>query len=70
MAVKDNCPGMDAFVKKQIFEPFFTTRQIQEGTGLGLSISYFIITEDHCGQMEVSSKIDKGSEFTIRLPLA
>ena len=70
MAVKDNGPGMEASVKQHIFEPFFTTRQIQEGTGLGLSVSYFIITEDHGGQMEVSSGVDGGSEFIIRFPLA
>lgn len=69
-SIKDNGPGMDEAIQKRIFEPFFTTKQPHEGTGLGLSVSYFIITEDHRGQMEVISGPNKGSEFIIRLPLA
>jgi len=69
-AIKDNGPGMDETVQKRILEPFFTTKQPHEGTGLGLSVAYFIITEDHRGQMEVISGPNQGSEFIIRLPLA
>ena len=53
---------------KRIFEPFFTTRQPGDGTGLGLSICYGII-KDHDGNLEVSSRLNKGSTFTVKLPL-
>jgi len=39
------------------------------GTGLGLSVSYFIVTDQHNGTMDVSSKPGEGSCFTVRLPL-
>ncbi len=39
------------------------------GTGLGLSVSYFIITENHDGEMAVESSPGCGAKFIIRLPL-
>jgi signal transduction histidine kinase len=51
-----------------VFEPFFTTKPVGQGTGLGLSISYGII-EQHRGKIQVSSTPNRGSVFTVRLPL-
>ncbi|TIH09734.1 sensor histidine kinase [Pseudomonas leptonychotis] len=68
--VEDNGVGMPESVRKRIFEPFFTTKEVGQGTGLGLSVSYFIITNNHKGQMEVQSKAGQGTCFTLRLPLA
>jgi len=68
--VEDNGVGMSESVRKRIFEPFFTTKEVGQGTGLGLSVSYFIITNNHKGQMEVQSKPGQGTCFTLRLPLA
>ena len=68
--VEDNGAGMPEVVRKRIFEPFFTTKEVGQGTGLGLSVSYFIITNNHKGQMEVQSKEGQGTCFTLRLPLA
>jgi ribosomal protein L24E len=31
--------------------------------------AYFIITENHCGEMDVFSEPGKGTRFVIRLPL-
>ncbi|MDZ5605114.1 ATP-binding protein [Pseudomonas sp. RP23018S] len=67
--LEDNGIGMDEAVRKRIFEPFFTTKDIGQGTGLGLSVSYFIITNNHKGQMEVHSTPGQGTCFTLRLPL-
>ena len=67
--VEDNGIGMPDTVRKRIFEPFFTTKEIGQGTGLGLSVAYFIITNNHKGQMEVHSKPGAGTCFTLRLPL-
>jgi signal transduction histidine kinase len=68
--VEDNGVGMSESVRKRTFEPFFTTKEIGQGTGLGLSVSYFIITNNHKGQMEVQSTLGQGTCFTLRLPLA
>ncbi len=65
----DNGPGIDIEHQKRIFEPFFTTKEVGLGTGLGLSVSYFIITENHQGQLSVDSGKGKGTCFRILLPL-
>ena len=65
--VIDNGCGIPKENMDRIFDPFFTTKDVGEGTGLGLAISYKII-EKHNGKVEVSSKVDKGTTFTIRFP--
>ena len=69
MALEDNGPGMDEATRKRVFEPFFTTKAPGLGTGLGLSVSYFIITQNHGGDMTVESSPGRGARFIIRLPL-
>jgi two-component system NtrC family sensor kinase len=51
----------------RIFEPFFSTKG-QKGTGLGLSVIWGII-DNHNGTISVESIINKGTTFTIHLPL-
>ena len=67
--IEDNGPGMDEAISKRVFEPFFTTKPVGMGTGLGLSVSYFIITENHGGQMDVFSEPGRGTTFVVRLPV-
>ncbi len=67
--IEDNGPGIEPAVLKRVFEPFYTTKPVGIGTGLGLSVSYFIITENHGGEMEVQSVPGLGATFIIRLPL-
>ncbi len=67
--IEDNGPGMDEATRKRVFEPFFTTKSEGVGTGLGLSVSYFIITDNHGGEMVVESQPGCGTKFIIRLPL-
>ncbi len=67
--VEDNGVGFDENVSNRIFEPFFTTKSVGLGTGLGLSVSYFIIVENHNGQLEVVSTPDVGTVFKVRLPI-
>jgi PAS domain S-box-containing protein len=69
MEIEDNGPGMDEETRKRVFEPFFTTKPAGVGTGLGLSVSYFIITENHYGEMAVESHLGSGATFIIRLPI-
>ncbi|MET0025220.1 MAG: ATP-binding protein [Sedimenticola sp.] len=67
--VEDNGPGMEEDVLGRIFEPFFTTREIGEGTGLGLSVSYFIVTQEHKGELRVESEPGEGTRFMLCLPM-
>jgi PAS domain S-box-containing protein len=67
--IEDNGPGMNEATRRRVFEPFFTTKPPDRGTGLGLSVSYFIITENHDGEMTVQSTPDQGTKFVINLPV-
>ncbi|MEJ2661330.1 MAG: PAS domain S-box protein, partial [Desulfobacteraceae bacterium] len=66
--IEDNGPGIDEALRRKVFDPFFTTKPVGKGTGLGLSVSYFIITEDHGGQLSVRTGSNGGALFVIRLP--
>lgn len=63
--IKDNGNGMNEEIQKRIFEPFYTTKS--KGTGLGLALTHKIL-ESHSAIINVSSEINKGTEFTIRFP--
>ena len=52
---------------KKIFDPFFTTKK-SGGTGLGLSISLSYI-KNHDGDISVRSEVNKGTTFSIFLPI-
>ena len=67
--VEDNGPGIDEKIRKRVFEPFYTSKPVGEGTGLGLSVSYFIIRENHGGDLYVISEPGKGANFVIKLPI-
>ena len=66
--ITDSGAGIPQKDIKRIFEPFFTTKPVGQGTGLGLSISYGII-EQHRGKIQVASSPEKGTVFTIQLPI-
>lgn len=64
--VIDNGRGMDKERLASLFEPFSSSKE--KGVGLGLAIAYSIIKE-HGGNMEVVSKHNHGSTFSIYLPI-
>ncbi|MCC7345520.1 MAG: PAS domain-containing protein [Deltaproteobacteria bacterium] len=65
--VEDDGEGISEENLKNIFDPYFTTKRQRGGSGLGLPICYNIIRE-HGGQIEVSSRVNEGSVFRIRVP--
>jgi two-component system, NtrC family, sensor kinase len=67
--VVDEGVGIDEAVLDQIFEPFFTTKTDGRGTGLGLSIVRDIVTS-HGGRLSAHSVVQRGTTFTLFLPLA
>jgi signal transduction histidine kinase/ActR/RegA family two-component response regulator len=69
LCITDTGHGMDAATIKRIFEPFFTTKAPGEGTGLGLAVVQAII-QGHDGVLTVESQLNRGSSFSIYLPLA
>lgn len=67
--VNDTGHGMPPDHLEHIFDPFFTTKPVGRGTGLGLSIVYGIIKK-HGGTINVRSKVNVGTTFSIQLPIA
>jgi len=66
LAVEDTGTGIPDDVIHKIFEPYFTTKV--DGTGLGLTMTYKVVKE-HGGDIQVKSEADKGTCFTITLPV-
>jgi two-component system sensor histidine kinase HydH len=64
--IKDDGSGISADDLSKIFDPYFTTKP--KGTGLGLAIVHKII-EAHRGQVKVRNTSNKGTIFSIILPL-
>jgi two-component system, NtrC family, sensor kinase len=68
IAIKDNGSGIPKENLKHIFEPFYSTKEKGKGTGLGLSISYGIV-QKLGGTILVESELNKGTTFSVELPL-
>lgn len=66
LEVRDSGQGIPKATLPHIFDPFFTTKKT--GTGLGLSTCYGIVKQLG-GEITVESEPDKGTCFTIYLPL-
>ncbi len=68
--VKDDGKGMSEETKGRVFEKFYQGEEAYgiEGSGLGLSLVKRIV-ELHGGKVEVLSEPEKGSEFSVLLPV-
>ncbi len=68
--VQDNGIGIPVEDKSQLFEPFHRGRNVSNipGTGLGLSIVKQFVDLLH-GKIDVTSEVDMGTTFTIKLPV-
>jgi len=71
ISIIDKGKGIDEKELKNIFEPFYRIDKSRDkkikGYGLGLSLAKKILNE-HYASIEVKSKLNKGTEFIIRLP--
>jgi signal transduction histidine kinase len=66
ISVADTGCGISPENMNKLFEPLFTTKA--KGIGLGLAVSKSLI-ESNEGTIEVESEENKGSIFTVRLPV-
>ncbi|NOX19672.1 MAG: PAS domain S-box protein, partial [Nitrospirae bacterium] len=69
LSVSDTGIGIDKDMQSKIFDPFFTTKEKGRGTGLGLYIVHSIIT-NHGGYINLYSEPNKGTRFSVYLPVA
>jgi signal transduction histidine kinase len=65
--IRDNGKGIPPNILNQIFEPFFSTKEM--GSGLGLAISHSLV-EAHGGSIYVESQLERGTCFSVVLPVA
>ncbi len=68
LSVSDTGSGISPEVMKSIFDPYFTTKAPGEGTGMGLATVHGIVKR-YGGEIVVDSEVEKGSIFTVYLPI-
>jgi len=66
LSVEDNGKGIPRQALGRIFDLFYSTKG-SRGSGFGLAIVQKVVRE-HSGTTEVSSTLNKGTKFLIRLP--
>ena len=64
--ISDNGSGIDEENIPRLFEPYYTSKR--NGIGLGLASTLNII-QAHNGSIEVTSEINKSTNFTVTLPV-
>jgi signal transduction histidine kinase len=73
MSIEDTGVGIAADEVTKVFDKFFRSPdprvQEQTGTGLGLALAQEVVRL-HGGKITVESEIDKGSTFSVLLPLS
>ncbi|WP_235441074.1 PAS domain-containing sensor histidine kinase [Limnoraphis robusta] len=67
ISISDNSPGMTLEECQKVFQPLLKGKNNQE-TSLGLSIAYHLVVEEHRGQLECFSDLERGTEFVMRIP--
>ncbi len=68
VSIEDTGCGIPPENMDKLFTPFFSTKEAVKGVGLGLAVSYGIV-ERHGGRIEVKSQVNRGSTFSVFLPV-
>jgi two-component system phosphate regulon sensor histidine kinase PhoR len=71
--VEDTGVGLNEEDQEKVFEKFYRVgkdKSMASGTGLGLPLAKHIVEDVHQGTLRLTSELDAGSTFTIRLPSA
>jgi two-component system phosphate regulon sensor histidine kinase PhoR len=73
LSIKDDGIGIDEANQERIFERFYRVDKARSqslgGTGLGLAIVKHIV-QSHKGSLQLKSKLNQGSTFLVKIPLA
>jgi len=64
--IADEGTGIPEELLEKIFDLYFTTKS--GGSGIGLAMTYRILQLHH-GSVDVQSKVGRGTEFRLRIPL-
>jgi signal transduction histidine kinase len=64
--VEDDGVGIASELLPRLFDPFFSTKE--GGNGLGLALTQQII-RDHGGEIQVTSRVGRGTTFTLSVPI-
>ena len=68
ISIKDNGRGIKEEFLPYIFEKYETFGK-QTGAGIGLTIAQDIVEKGLWGELNLTTQADKGTQFTIKLPL-
>jgi CheY-like chemotaxis protein len=69
LRVSDNGRGIHHQDIERIFEPFYTKKKMgRSGTGLGMALVWGTV-KDHKGYIDVSSRLNEGTVFTLYFPI-
>jgi PAS domain S-box-containing protein len=67
---EDTGCGIPNEIRHRIFDPFFTTKEVGRGAGQGLAIARSLVVDKHGGHITFDTEVNKGSTFTILLPIS
>ena len=67
LRIQDEGMGIPPEIREKIFDLYFTTKS--GGSGIGLAMTYRILQLHH-GSVDVQSSVGRGTEFSLRIPLA
>ncbi|MFN2357892.1 MAG: HDOD domain-containing protein [Desulfotignum sp.] len=67
--ITDNGPGIDPAIMEKMFEPYNSSKKGKKNAGLGLAIVHSIVKQLN-GRITCDSHLNKGTSFTILLPVS